>query len=138
VVVGCDQGMFVGDELCVQVVMKDHSTLKFERVGAKSFGPDATNVFISEAGGLVPRVASCQGIALPNLHRGESVGRHFRSNLTDVKFAVERHRRVIQDLEYWPQCPQFWEGQDSQGADYRYCARKSNATEEPPKPENCK
>ena len=56
VVVGCDQGMFVGDDLCVQVMLKDHSMLKFENVGAKSLGPNATNVFISEAGGLAPRL----------------------------------------------------------------------------------
>jgi hypothetical protein len=137
VTIGCEGGVFAGDGLCADVVFEDGAALRFERVGYDSFGPTAVNVIVSQAGGLVPRVASCSGIMSPNFHRGGALGHHFAPTLIDVKEAASRRREVMEEVQYWPQCPQHWEVQDNRGQNFRYCARRSNATEEPPKPDRC-
>jgi len=101
--------MLAGDRLCADVVTKDGATLRFEHVGFNSFGSAAANVFVVEAGGLVPRVASCEGVGAPNFHRSSPLGHHFHPTLVDVKDAVFRYREVLEEVEFWPQCPQYWE-----------------------------
>ena len=134
----CGGSVLASDSLCVEIVTKDEATLRFDRVGFNSFGSTAVNVFVSEAGGLVPRVAGCEGVGPPNFHRDSPLGHHFRPTLIDVKDALFRSREVLEAVEFWPQCPQYWEVQDKRGQNYRYCARKKDATEEPPRPENCR
>jgi hypothetical protein len=133
----CGGTLLASDALCADLVMKDGARLRFERVGFNSFGSTAVNVVVAEAGGLVPRVASCDGIAPPNFHREDALGHHFHPTLIDMKDAVFRYREVLEEVQFWPQCPQYWEVQDKRGENYRYCARKKDATEEPPRPENC-
>jgi hypothetical protein len=136
--VSCSGGVLASDGLCVDLVMKeDGAHLRFEHVGFHSLGSTAVNVFVAEAGGLVPRVASCDGPGPPNFHRESPLGHHFNPTLIDVKDAVFRYREVLEEVQYWPQCPQSWEVQDRRGANYRYCARKQGATEEPPRPASC-
>jgi hypothetical protein len=130
----CGGRVLASDSLCADVVMKDGARLRFDYVGFNSFGSTAVNVFVSAAGGLVPRVASCDGVSLPNFHRDSPLGHHFHPPLIDLKDAVFRYREVLEELEFWPQCPQYWEVQDNRGRNYRYCARRTGATEEPPKP----
>jgi hypothetical protein len=135
--ISCGGEVLASDSLCVEVVTKDGATLLFDRVGFNSFGSTAVNVFVSEAGGLVPRVASCDGVGPPNFHRDSALGHHFHPTLIDLKDAVLRYREVLEEVEFWPQCPQYWEVQDKRGQYFRYCARKRDATEEPPKPAGC-
>lgn len=137
VTIGCEGAVFASDGLCADVVFDDGAALRFEHVGYDSFGPTAVNVIVSRGSGLVPRVASCSGVASPNFHREGALGHHFSPTLIDVKEAVSRHREVLEEIQYWPQCPQHWEVQDKHGRNLRYCARKSDATEEPPKPDRC-
>ena len=136
--VACGGMVFAGDQLCVEVIMKDGAKIRFSRAGLNSFGGSATNVVVDEAGGLVPRVASCSDIGPPNFHRTSALGRHFHPTLIDLREAVQRYREVLQEVQWWPQCPQFFETQDKRGQNFRYCARQKGATEEPPKPERCK
>ena len=133
----CGGTVLASDGLCVEVVTKDGATLRFERVGFNSFGSAAANVYVVEAGGLVPRVASCEGAGAPNFHRGSPFGHHFHPTLIDVKDAVFRYREVLEEVEFWPQCPQYWEVQDSRGRNYRYCAHRRGAREDPPLPAGC-
>jgi hypothetical protein len=102
-------------------VTKDGATLLFDRVGFNSFGSTAVNVFVSEAGGLVPRVAGCDGVGPPNFHRDSALGHHFHPPLIDLKDAKFRYREVLEEVEFWPQCPQYWEAQDKRGQNFRYC-----------------
>ena len=133
----CGGQFLASDSLCTDVAMKDGSRLRFERVGFNSFGSTAVNVFVAKAGGLVPRVASCVGVGAPNFHRDSALGHRFHPTLIDVKDAAFRYRDVYEEVEFWPQCPQFWEVQDKRGVNYRYCARRDGATEEPPRPVRC-
>jgi hypothetical protein len=133
----CGGTLLASDRLCTEVVMKDGARLRFERVGFNAFGSTAVNVVVAEAGGLVPRVASCQGVSPPNIHRDSALGHHFSPTLIDLKDAVFRYREVLEEVQFWPQCPQYWEVQDKRGENFRYCARKKDATEEPPRPANC-
>lgn len=130
----CHGTLLATDGLCVEVTMKDGARVKFDHVGFNSFGSTAVNVFVAEAAGLVPRIASCNGVATPNFHRQSALGHHFQPTLIDVKDAVFRYREVLEEVQFWPQCPQYWETQDKRGANYRYCARKKDATDEPPRP----
>ena len=111
--------------------------IRVVRVGFKSFGPNAVNVVISEADGLVPRIASCNGVGFPNFHRSAPLGHHFQPSLIDVNDAVRRSGEVLEEIQFWPECPQSWEVQDKQGINYRYCVRRKDATEEPPRPSGC-
>lgn len=135
--VGCGGSLLASDELCADVVMKDGYRLRFERVGFNSLGSTAVNVVVGKASGLVPRVASCRAIGPPNFHRSSALGHHFHPTLIDVKDAVHRYREVLEEVEFWPQCPLYWEVQDKRGENFRYCTRRDGATEEPPRPANC-
>lgn len=135
--VGCEGSWLATDRLCADVVMSDGAKLRFEHVGRSAFGSTTANVFVSEAGGLVPRIASCQGVGAPNFNHDGPVGHHFGPTLLDLKDAVTRYREVLEEVEFWPQCPQYWEVQ-RHGANYRYCARKAGALEEPPMPATCR
>ncbi|MEY4094248.1 MAG: hypothetical protein RLZZ53_1447 [Acidobacteriota bacterium] len=131
----CGSSILASDEWCADLTMKDGKRLRFERVGFNAFGSSAVNVFVSEAGGLTPRIASCDGVATPNLHRESALGHRFRPTLIDVKDAVFRYKEVLQEVQFWPQCPQYWETTDRLGARFRFCARKAGATDEPPRPD---
>ena len=136
--VECGSAVFAGDELCAEVVMKDGARIHFSRLGFNSFGVAARNVVVDEAGGLFPRVSSCAGTSSPNFQRESVLGHHFQPPLIDVKEAVSQYRAVLKEVQYWPECPQYWEVQDRTGANFRYCVRKKGATDEPPRPENCR
>src|SRR5688572_31751861 len=69
--VGCEGAILASDSLCADVVTSEGKSLRFERVGFNSFGANATNVVVSEAAGLVPRIASCESVSFPNFHRSE-------------------------------------------------------------------
>ncbi|MBM3809885.1 MAG: hypothetical protein FJW22_17080 [Acidimicrobiia bacterium] len=133
--VGCRGTLLATNGLCVEVTMKDGARLTFDHVGFDAFGSTAVNVFVSEAAGLVPRIASCEGgVTSPNFHRVSALGHHFQPTLIDVKDAVFRYREVLEEVQFWPECPQYWETQDKRGANVRYCARKKTAVDEPPRP----
>lgn len=133
----CGGSLLANDTLCTDVVMKDGSRLRFDHVGFNAFGTTAVNVYVAQADGLVPRIASCDKISTPNFHRDSVLGHHFRPMLIDMKDAVFRYREVLEEVQYWPQCPQSWAIQDKQGTSYRYCARPLADVAEPPKPERC-
>jgi len=128
---------FASNELCADVAMTDGATLRFERIGPHSFGATAVNVVVGEAGGLVPRMASCNRVGSPNFWRGAALGHHFQPTLIDVKEAVIRYRDILEEVQYWPRCPMYWEVQDGGGANYSYCARRGDSEDEPPAPANC-
>jgi hypothetical protein len=133
--IDCGSSILASDSWCATVTMKDGAQLKFDHIGFNAFGTAATNVFVTEAAGLTPRIASCDGVASANFHRESPLGHRFRPTLIDVKDAVFRYREVLEEVQFWPQCPQYWETQDRGGANYRFCARKTGATEEPPRPD---
>jgi hypothetical protein len=135
--VGCGSRLLAGDALCAEVIMRDDAKIRFSRLGFRAFGAAAVNVFVEEAGGLEPRIASCGGVGSPNFHGDGALAHRFRPALIDVKEAIERYREILRDVQYWPQCPQHWEVQDKFGANHRYCMRRSGATEEPPRPPGC-
>jgi hypothetical protein len=135
--VECEGRVFAGDGTRATIEFEGGTRLKFERLGYNAFGPTAVNIIVTEASGLVPRIASCDGVSAPNFHRSGPLAHHFQPTLTDVSEALTRHREVFEEVEFWPQCPQYWEVQDKGGRQYRYCARKKDATEEPPRPEGC-
>ena len=135
--VRCEGALLASDALCADVVTTEGKSLRFERVGFKAFGPNASHVVVAEADGWVPRVASCAGVAAPNFHREAPLGHHFGPTLIDLKDAVTRSREVLEEVQFWPQCPQSWEVQDKFGANYRYCAHRKGAPADPPRPGNC-
>ena len=131
----CPTGVLAGDEVTARVEMNDGAVLKFERLGFNAFGANAVNVVLTEASGLMPRIASCSGVAAPNFHRDAPLAHHLQPTLIDTKEAVSRYRELLEEVEFWPQCPQYYEVENRRGARFRYCARKPDATEEPPRPE---
>ena len=133
----CGGSLLADDSLCAEVVMKDGARIRFEHVGFNSFGGTAVNVFVGKVGNLVPRIASCTAVGAPNFHRAGPLGHHFHPTLIDLEDAVQRYREVIELVEFWPQCPQYWEVQDRRGANFRYCARRDGASGEPPRPAGC-
>lgn len=137
VMVACDGRVFARDTLCVTVTFTDKQTIQFERVGSKSFGNRAGAIVVTRTSRLVPRVASCDGIAAPNFHRDAPFGHHFHPPLVDLADAVTRYRQVLEEVQFWPQCPQYYELQDYRGVHYRYCARRADATDEPAMPATC-
>jgi hypothetical protein len=137
VTVGCEATVFAKDGLCASVTFNDDVSIRFERVGFNSFGSKATHVIVAEASGLVPRVASCDGVGPPNFHRDAPLGHHFHPPLVDLRNAVTRYQEVLEEVEFWPQCPQYWEMQDDRGIEYRYCSRRASAIDEPPRPAHC-
>ena len=137
VMVACDGALLATDTLCASLTFTNDQTIHFGRVGTKSFGAAASAVVVTKASGLMPRVASCAGVAPPNFHRDAELGHHFHPPLVDLPDAVIRYREVLKEIQYWPQCPQFYDVQDHRGASYRYCARRVDAPEEPPSPPGC-
>jgi hypothetical protein len=129
--------LLASDTLVASVELRDGDIIRFESVGYKSFGPNAVNIVISEADGLVPRIASCDAVSFPNFHRDAPLGHHFQPTLIDVNEAVRRSGEVLEEIQFWPQCPQSWEVQDKRAVNYRYCARRKDAADEPPRPESC-
>lgn len=129
--------LLASDTLSAVVELRDGEIIRFANVGYNSFGPNAVNIVISEADGLVPRVASCSGVSFPNFHRDAPLGEHFQPTLFDVNDAVKRSGEVLEEVQYWPRCPMSWDVQDKRGVNYRYCARKKGETTEPPRPEPC-
>ena len=134
----CAGTVLASDRLCIDVVMRDGARLRFDRVGFNSFGSSAVNVVLSRASGLVPRIASCSGVSTPNFHRTGPLGHHFQPTLIDIKDAVFRYKELLEEVEFWPQCPQSWEVQDRLGQNFRYCARRDDSTEEPARPLGCR
>lgn len=135
--VGCEGAIFASDALCADVITKEGAELRFERVGFNSFGSNAVNVVLAEASGLVPRVASCTDVGPANFHHEAALGHHFSPSLIDLKDAVTRSREVLEEIQYWPQCPMSWEVQDKRGVNYRYCAHRKEAPADPPRPQHC-
>jgi hypothetical protein len=135
--VGCGASVLASDALCADVVMRDGARMRFERVGFNSFGSTAVNVVVAKAGRLEPRVASCSNVSAANFHREGPLGHHFHPTLIDLKEAVARYREVLEEVEFWPQCPQFYDVQSKRGQLYRYCARVEGDTAEPPRPDQC-
>lgn len=135
--VACEGAVFASDTLCASLMFNDDLSIQFARIGTKSFGAKAAAVVVTQASGLVPRVASCAGNGPPNFHRDAPLGHHFHPPLVDLRDAVIRYQEVLEEVEFWPQCPQYYELQDQRGANYRYCARRQSATEDPPRPPNC-
>jgi len=135
--VECDGRVFSSNALCATVVFKDGNHIRFERIGAHEFGASALNIVVSQVNNLMPRLATCDGVGAPNLHRSGPLGHHFRPPMADLKEAVRRHRLIEKEIQYWPECPQSWEVQDVFGVNYRYCARKKDLSDEPPRPDNC-
>ena len=135
--IGCGGGILANDSVCADVVTADGKSLRFDRLGFKAFGANATNIVVAEADGWVPRVSTCDSVDPPNFHRDAPLGHHFQPTLIDVKEAITRAREVLEEIQFWPQCPQSWEVQDKHGVNYRYCARRKDAAEEPPKPADC-
>lgn len=134
----CDRRVFGSDTLCVAVTFTDKQTIDFDRVGSKSFGVRAAAVVVTKASQLMPRVASCEGIGPPNFHRDGPFGHHFHPPLVDLTDAVTRYRQVLEEVQFWPQCPQYYELQDRRGANHRYCARRADSADEPAVPANCR
>ena len=135
--VECAAGLFANDGVTARVEMNDGSVLEFERLGFNAFSSNATSIVLAQASGLRPRVASCDGVASPNFHRDAALGPHLRPTLIDTKEAVSRYRELQEEVEFWPQCPQYYEVENRVGARFHYCARKPSATDEPPRPDNC-
>ena len=72
--------------------------------------------------------------ALP-ISIGPDFGHHFSPAIEAVPEAILRSGDVVEELEFWPQCPQFWELASEQGTTYRYCAHASaKPAEVPPRP----
>jgi hypothetical protein len=135
--VECEAGVLAGDAVKATLEFNQGGKLTFDRLGFNAFGSTAVNIVVAEASGLVPRIASCNGVGSPNFHRESPLGHHFHPTLIDVKEAVSRYREVLEEVEFWPQCPQSWEVEDRRGVRFRYCARKKTAADEPPKPDGC-
>lgn len=95
---------------------------------------------MTAAGGLEPRVASCgrrDVDSAAGIHRNGLFGHHFSPGLLDIAEAIRRYQEVVEELEFWPRCPQFWDVQDRQGVNHRYCAQLAAAAVEPPPPPDC-
>jgi hypothetical protein len=120
-----------------EIITKEGKSMRFERTGSGSYGPNATNVVVGEADGLEPRVRSCTEVGPPNFHRDAPFGHRFQPGLTDLKDALNRTKEILQEVSYWPRCPMTWEVRDKSGETYRYCARKKGEAAEPPKPSGC-
>ncbi|OFW37384.1 MAG: hypothetical protein A3J29_10715 [Acidobacteria bacterium RIFCSPLOWO2_12_FULL_67_14b] len=136
-----DRFWSAGSDVCASVSMRDGTALTFLAVGYQSFGPSPSRVRVAEAGGRTPRVVPCEpgaagagASAFADIDRGGLLGHHFSPPISGVADALRRHQEVIEELEFWPQCPQFWELQDKQGITYRYCAHAARAPADSPLP----
>lgn len=134
--IGCGDTASAGAGVCATVAMSDGATLRFMGLGFQSFGPVPSRVRVAEAGGRSPLIVSCDSRAvIADVDRSGLFGHHFTPALDGVADAIRRHRDLIEELEFWPQCPQFWELQERQGPLYRYCAHATGAVGDlPPRP----
>ena len=132
--VSCDDGLlFAGAGVCATIAMSEGALLQFLSLGYQSFGPVPSRVRLSAAGGRSPLVVSCEGQSgFADVDRAGLFGHHFTPALDGVADAIRRRREVIEELEFWPQCPQFWEVQAEQGTAYRYCAHAAGQVGVPP------
>jgi hypothetical protein len=137
--VSCASGWLVSHaDVCVTVHMSEGIRLVFSGVGYDSFGAVPSAVQVMAAAGRTPLVVSCDTqTEAAAVGRFGMFGHHFTPALEGVPEAIRRRREVIKYLEFWPQCPQFWEVADKSGTTYRYCAHASGeAAEPPPRPCN--
>jgi hypothetical protein len=123
-------------DVCVTVGMATGKELRFIGVGYQSFDSAPSRVRVTAAGGRSPLVVSCQSqLDFADLDRSGLFGHHFSPALEAVPEAVLRSEDVVEEFEFWPQCPQFWELASEQGTIYRYCAHPSGKPAEwPPRP----
>lgn len=125
--------LFPGGDVCATVAMGEGTVLQFGGLGYDSFGPVPTRVRLEAAGGRIPLVVSCESsMDFADVGRDGLFGHHFSPGLDDVAMAIRRRREVIEEMEFWPQCPQFWEMQPKGGPRYRYCAHPAGTAPEPP------
>lgn len=118
-----ENGQFPNAGVCATVAMADGAVLRFAGLGFRSFGPVPARVRLVQAGGRVPMIVSCNARAtIADIDRTGLFGHHFTPALDGVSDAIHRHRAVAKELEFWPECPQFWELQEEGGPPYRYCA----------------
>lgn len=129
--------LVASDTLTASVELRDGEVIRFARVGYNSFGANATNVVIADADGLVPRIASCTDAGFANFQSEGPLGHHFQPTLLDLTDAVKRAHEVLEEVQFWPQCPQSWEVQDKFGDNYRYCAHRAGEPADPPRPSGC-
>jgi len=134
-----EHGPFPGEGVCATVAMTDDAVLRFAGLGFGSFGPVPSSVRVIEAGGRVPLIVSCDArTAVADVDRSGLFGHHFTPALDGISDAIQRYRDVVEELEFWPQCPQFWELASEQRTTYRYCAHAPNKpAEAPPRPSGC-
>ncbi len=119
--------------VCATVAMSDGAVLRFVGLGYQSFGPVPSRVRLAGAGGRSPLMVSCHArAAVADVDRSGLFGHHFSPAIDGVADAIRRHRDLIEEFEFWPQCPQFWELREKQGPLYRYCGHASGTAAEPP------
>lgn len=123
-------------DVCLTVTMTEGAKLRFVGVGYQSFDSAPSRVRITAAGGRSPLVVSCESqYDFADLDRSGLFGHHFTPALEAVPEAVRRSKDVVEELEFWPQCPQFWELGGERGTTYRYCAHATGTVgEAPPRP----
>lgn len=123
-------------DVCVTVVTDAGKQLRFGDVGYDSFGTAPSRVRLLAAGGRSPLLVSCEAQwGFADIDRSGLLGHHFSPVIEAVPEAVRRAADIVEELEYWPQCPQFWELGGPQGTIFRYCAHASGAPgEAPPRP----
>jgi len=123
-------------DVCVTVAMTAGKELRFIGVGYHSFDAAPSRVRLTAAGGRSPLVVSCESQSgFADLDRSGLFGHHFSPAIEAVPEAILRSGDVVEELEFWPQCPQFWELASEQGTTYRYCAHASaKPAEVPPRP----
>ena len=125
--------VFADTQVCATVGMSEGAVLRFLDLGYQSFGPAPSRVRVAAAGGREPVVVSCHlRTDFADIGRSARFGHHFSPPIDGVADALRRRREVIEELEFWPQCPQFWELAGEQGTTYRYCAHAAGAAAEPP------
>jgi hypothetical protein len=132
--VSCGSGWLVAHaDVCATVHMSEGVRLGFAGVGYDSFGSMPSAVRVVAAGNRSPLVVSCDSQAgVAAIDRSGMFGHHFTPAIEAVPEAIKRRREVIKFLEFWPQCPQFWEVAGKDGETYRYCAHASSVAAEPP------
>jgi hypothetical protein len=138
VLVGCNDNYLAASDLCATVIMRDGLSVHFVGVGYRSFGTAASGVRVSEAGGRAPYVVSCSAggpiiaSTTADFQRGGRFGHHLTPALLDLPDAIRRHRELAIHMQYWPECPQYWEGEAADGLRYRYCAHAAGMAPVPP------
>ncbi len=126
---GCADADSAGDRgVCATVVTTEGVVLRFSNLGYQSFGPVTSRVRLSAAGRFAPVVATCASQAnYADIDRSGLFGHHFAPPIDGVVDAIRHRRDVVKELEFWPQCPQFWELSEEPARVYRYCAHAVDA-----------